>query len=370
MDEEYKGTAIVVPTLDTFMHEQWEITKGITSPRFSIVKDLYPDQEFRVIVLLGKYEIANAKTNIKISAHIESPDGNRVPGNVFETILQIDMEEHMGFILLPEFPEFRFSKAENEGEYTIVVCINDLHTGEEEIVKAQVSLHKAIPSQFTERELDLEEWRQNYYLDPQPNELILYYLHSMDVIGLNNNANILFFVEALNNSMFLIEDINQLLLEGVLPQPKRNALNFLVARSNHRGDDLDGFSEAELKILHGIRDEDDADYNPLLNEEITHPSQLDILWNMFFANGKYENIEKIISTLSYIVGTSLEEAQNAPAVDIMQVAIGMASAWSLGSNAKTHDLVRTYIIYTLNRPDFPEKIKGELVSILEGVEEE
>ncbi|NOQ71785.1 MAG: hypothetical protein GQ574_07285 [Crocinitomix sp.] len=370
MDENYKSTTVVIPTLDIFIHDQWELTKGITAPRFSIVDNVYPNQEFQVIIMIGDYEIVKGKISVGINCHIENEEGHTVSQNDFERTLVADLEEYIGFILLPELPQFNFGKTDAEGEYTIVVTINDANSGKEEILKSKISLHTSSPNKFIELEGELEGWRQNYYLDPKPNELISYYLQSMDEIGMNDNANIQFYVEALNNALFLIEDIDQLLIKDELPQKKRNAISLLIARSNYRGPDLSGFSKPELEIHHQVREEDEGAYNPLLEEALTHPTELDILWSMFFANGKYENIEKIISALSYTEGRSIEEVKNAPQADMIQYAVGMASSWSLGLNGESHPLIKTYMIHTVNKPEMSEHIRSELITILENTEEE
>ena len=370
MKEQQTNTTLVIPTLDQNISDQWEMTKGITTPRFSIIENICPEQQFRVIILIGSYEIVQGKTHLEISCQIENKTGDMVSGNTFERTLVAEIDEHIGFILLPELPEFTFRKTDEEGAYTVVATITDSNSGEKEVVKTTVLLSKTPPIQLTELEGELEDWRQNYYLDPKPQELIPRYLQSIDEIGMNNNANIQFYVEALNNALFLLEEINQLLIRDELPQKKRNALNLLIARSNYRGPDLDGFSQPELEILHQIREEDEGKFNPLQQEALTHPTDLDSLWSLFFANGKYENIEKIISALSFLEGRSMENIQDAPELEMIQYAMGMASAWSLNLNSENHPLVKVYLIHAVNNPETPEFVRNELMTILQNAEEE
>lgn len=370
MKEQQTNTTLVIPTLDQNISDQWEMTKGITTPRFSIVEQVYPDQQFRCIILIGAYEPVAGKVKLQIHSHIETKTGHILPQNTFEYTFESEIEEHIGFILLPELPEFSFGKADEEGAYTLVVTITDSHSGGKEVVKQAISLLHTDPIQLTELEGELEDWRQNYYLDPKPLELIPRYLQSMDEIGMNNNANIQFYVEALNSALFLVEAMNQLLVRDELPQKKRNALNLLLARSNYRGPDLDGFSAPELEIYHRIRIEDEGLFNPLLNDELTHPTDLDILWSMFFANGKYENIAKMSSALIFLEGRNMESVGEVPEVEMIQYAMGMASAWSLKLNSENHPLIKVYMIHVLNHPDTPEFVRNELMAILESTEEE
>ncbi|BDD11693.1 hypothetical protein FUAX_41250 (plasmid) [Fulvitalea axinellae] len=367
--EDQEMTTLVLPTLDTFLNDKWEMTKGITGPYFSTVWELYPNQEFQVIIILGRYEIVDKKINIKISCQIEDANGNVVIPQVFKRQLQADdLEGEIGMILMPELPKFSFGPEHNEGEYYIVVRRNDENTDEEEeIIKRKITFSKKSPSQFNELDGTLEEWRQNYYLDPKPTELISSYFKSMEEIGINNDANILFYVEAFNNALFLVDDVNQLLLKGEISRMERNALIMLMARSKYEDVDLEGFWKEELEVLHEIRDE--GVYNPLYVEQIGHPRGLDMLWSLFFANGKYENIEKIISVLNYKKGKDLESIKSLGEEEQIQFAFGMASAWSLGEHGMDHPMVKVYIQYTLNRPDISDYLKEELTSILSEIDE-
>ncbi|WP_299836660.1 hypothetical protein [uncultured Tenacibaculum sp.] len=363
-------TAIVLPTLDINIEDQWEKTRGIATPRFSTVSELYPNQDFQVIIVLGKYQIQQGKVRVKITCDIESSEGNITLSNGFNIMLEADLEKYIGLILLPKLPSFRFGSEHPAGEYKVIVKVDDTNSDEkEESIVNTITLRKENPNQPIELENELEAWRQNYYLDPKPNELIAAYCKSLDEIGINNDANILFYVEALNNSLFLADDINRLLGEGNLPQLQRNGLNILLARSNYENVDLENFSEQELKILHEIRDE--GFYNPLLLEEqVSHPSGLDMLWSLFFANGKYDNIDKIIEALDLRVGKDPEKLKDLPQEEAIAYAIGSASAWSLGLNAKHHSLVRTYLIYKVNQPNISEYIKESLIAILTEIDTE
>lgn len=366
--QDTETTTTTFATLDTFINDQWEITKGITTPRFSVIKEVFPNQEFQVLIVLGKYEITDGEINIEISCHIEDANGHIILPNSFEKRLKGDLEKEIGFILMPELPRFSFDTTHEAGEYSIVTRVNDTNSGEKEIKRDKITLNKKSPSQFPESEESLEEWRQDYYLDPKPTELISFYFKSMEEIGINNDANILFYVEALNHSLFLMEDINQLLLKDEISRMERNALIMIAARCNYEQVDLEGFWKDELRVLHEIRNE--GVYNPLNQEQITHPSDLDMLWSLFFANGKYENVEKIISTISYTEGTNIEDLESLSDEDKLQYGIGSAAIWSLGAIGKQHALVKVYMIYYLNRPEVTAHVANELRAILTIIDEE
>ena len=364
MDQNQLPTAIVLPTLDINIEDQWEKTRGIATPRFSTVSEIHPNQNFQVIIVLGKYKIVDNKIRVNITCDIESTDGKTTLPSDFNITLEANLDKFIGLILLPKLPVFTFNSTYPEDEYKVIVKVNDTQTEEDvEVIENTVTLRKDFPNKPLELKDELETWRQNYYLDPKPNELLHAYFKSLDEIGINNDASILFYVEALNNSLFLADDINRLLADGNLPQLHRNGLNILLARSNYKNVNLENFSDQELKILHEIREE--GFYNLLLLEEtVSHPIGLDMLWSLFFANGKYENIEKIIDALALTEGKDPENLKDLPQEEAIAFAIGSASFWSLGVNGKHHPLVRTFMIYKVNQPNIPEYVKDSLISIL------
>jgi len=359
---------ILIPTLSTFIEDQWEMTKGITTPKFSAIYELLPNQEFRALILLGKYEIKEGKINLKINCFLEnSKTGNILP-NAVERILQGDLEKEIGFILFPELHKFKFTEEDEEGTYNFVLRVNDINSGEEKEVKQELTFAKKKPDLFQKLEEELEEWRQNYYLDPKPTELIPYYFQGLTEDELiNNDRSILFYVEVLNNSLFLVDEIKSLLKADKFSRLQRNGLNILLARSKYQEVDSLGFSDEELKILHEFREEF---YNPLEKESINHPSDLDMLWSLFFANGKYENVEKIISSLYYKKDISEEEAKKLPQEELIKYAIGRAADWSLETIGRYHPMVQVYIINILNQPTISEYLKQELGGILARIKEQ
>ncbi|MGH1385556.1 hypothetical protein [Kordia sp.] len=359
---------ILIPTLSTFIEDQWEMTKGITTPKFSGINDLLPNQEFQALILLGKYEIKDGKINLKINCSLENSSTGKVLPNSIDKVLLGDLEEKIGFILFPELLTFKFTEEDEEGVYNLILSLDDTNSEEEKIViKQELTFLKSQPNLLQKPTSELEEWRQNYYLDPKPTALISYYFKGLEENDtLNSDASILFYVEALNNSLFLVNEIKSLLKADKFSRLQRNGLIILLARSKYTAVDTLGFSEEELKILHEFRDEF---YNPL-EKEISHPSELDMLWSLFFANGKYENIEKIISALYYKKDISEEEAKKLPQEALIKYAIGSAVSWSLETIGRFHPMVQVYMIYTLNQPNISEYIQGELGAVLNRINEE
>ncbi|WP_298518584.1 hypothetical protein [uncultured Kordia sp.] len=359
---------ILIPTLSTYVEDQWEMTKGITAPKFSAVYDALPNQEFKALILLGKYEIKGGKINLKINCSLENSNTGKVLPNATEKVLLGDLEEKIGFILFPELLPFKFTEEDEEGVYNLILSVDDTNSDEEKIIVTQeLTFRKSLPNLLQKPTLELEEWRQKYYLDPKPTELISYYCKGLEENNtLNNDASILFYVEALNNSLFLVDEIISLIKADKFSRLQRNGLIILFARSKYEKVDSLGFSEEELKILYEFRDEF---YNPL-EKEIDHPSDLDMLWSLFFANGKYENLEKIISTLYFKKDISEEDAKNLPEAALIKYAVGRAAAWSLETIGRFHPMVQVYIIYTLNQPNISAYIQGELEAVLSNIQEE
>ena len=358
---------ILIPTLSTFIEDQWEKTKGIMTPKFSSVFNLLPNQEFKALILLGEYAIKNKKIDLKINCFLRNSKTGKVLSNSFERILQGDLEKEIGFILFPELLKFKFTEEDEAGIYNFVLRVNDTNAGKEKEVTQELTFSKNNLDFLKKQESEIEEWRQNYYLDPKPTELISYYFKSLienDI--LNNDASILFYVEALNNSLFLVEEIKRLLNTDVLSSLQRNGLNILLARSKYKDVDSVGFSEEELKILREFRNE----FQNPLDTEINHPSELDMLWSLFFANGKFENVDKIISVLYYKENISEEAAKKLPQEELIKYAIGSAAAWSLETIGIFHPMVQVYIIHVLQQPTISVYLKEELEGILTRIKKE
>ncbi len=352
---------ILIPTLSTFIDDLWERTKGITTPRFSGVFELIPNQEFQALILLGKYTIKDSKINLKIKCFLQHTETSKVLPNTFETTLVGDLEKEIGFILFPELPKFKFTEEDEEGEYKFILQVHDTNSGEDKEVEQTLTFSKKEIDFFQKREGEIEDWRQNYYLDPKPTELISNYFKSLEENDiLNQDQSIIFYVEALNNSPFLVEEIKKLLSKGECSQLQRNGLNIVFARSKYEEVDSLGFSEQELKILHEFRSE----FQSPLELEITHPTELDMLWSMFFANGKYENVEKIISVLYYKKDITEEQAKSLPQDELLKYAIGSAADWSLETIGRYHPMVQVYMINKLNHPTTSDYIKSQLADIL------
>ena len=68
-------------------------------------------------------------------------------------------------------------------------------------------------------------------------------------------------------------------------------------------------------------------------------------------------------------GKNIEEVRAAPESEMIQFAIGMASAWSLESIGRGHPLVKVYMIHTLNLRETSVYLNNELISILEKIDE-
>ena len=81
--------------------------------------------------------------------------------------------------------------------YNLVLRIHDNNSGEAKEIKQELTFRKDQPDFFQNQESDLEEWRQNYYLDPKPTALISNYFKDLEENeALNSDKAILFYVEA------------------------------------------------------------------------------------------------------------------------------------------------------------------------------
>lgn len=182
---------------------------------------------------------------------------------------------------------------------------------------------------------EFAEWMTYYYLDPEPNKLpaaIKYYTNSL----LYNKTSsqlpmVTFFATILENNTPIMEEIYKSLSDT---SPDNLQTVFLKTlwlidspRSKEMIDEITlTWKSDENKIQ--IRNINQTPSPKLLVDPIVNSSQLDMLWSIFIATGDSKPIERIISALALV-----DEDE------MIKVITGKAAVWSLGSNAKQHNLV-------------------------------
>lgn len=199
---------------------------------------------------------------------------------------------------------------------------------------------------------DLGKRLMTYYAQPNP-------AHGLAMLGLIDRATpgkkqralavqlSPFFRILLKDNPFLLGPFAEELKERG-PKKRRPLLPIIKALvADHagwvRGIDLNKTERAELDRLE----------LPDIDGEIRTAEQLDMLWSAFFASGDIGPIRKIVGAIPLSKND-----------DVRLMLVGGAAIWSLGSNARRHELVREYCRFIL---ESGEKMDGASRSALEEI---
>lgn len=213
------------------------------------------------------------------------------------------------------------------------------------------------------------KWFEKYYENPKPESALSYYLYYSQS-SLSDKESSFWPIFSVFSEIF---KNNSYLLPSIVKCYKNQDLKtkffflYLITYSNIGTDDffnsLTGDEkDAYLKIK-------DAPM-PNIYDTISDPSQLDMLWGTFMANGSYKPILKLIQTLDYtrFQGDLDKFKKSKQTEDDRQKAINNAIynslVWSLKSNCKQHELVLSYCKWAYQYENLSEVQRGELKNIV------
>ena len=356
--------ALIMPTIDPFIQDKWDKTKGVSTPQFNQVEYVYHNQEFTVLIILKNYGVQDNLVSIKYAYKIEKDTGEMVDEG--EAIAYKNKIDQRQFLLCQSLPKIRFDDDSKAGKYTIHLKFSDEITGKENTLSCDIELKNFQTKSTVNTEDELEEWVTSYYLKPKPDEMIDAFLYFIKTISDEDQYinGIGFFKECLNLSPFLIPELVSLYEEINNPAIRKGFL-ILVGNSHYPqaiADKIVNEKDKELlgRIINGILPDS-------LHSDLTDPQELDFLWSAFFANGRYENIEKLIYTLEFrdaLGNMSDGEAATEKESQVMREAIYAAAKWSLQANAQSHEFVKIYCTYFLNYEKSSKELKNDLLEII------
>ena len=106
-----------------------------------------------------------------------------------------------------------------------------------------------------------------------------------------------------------------------------------------------------------------------LRDPITDPEHLDELWGLFFASGSFAPIHRLCEALSPEETDAVPDQEYQPNKDkeavYLRVVIRGAAAWSIGSNASQHPLVKSYCEWMLEAEKVPNGVRAQIQKALE-----
>jgi hypothetical protein len=363
----------LLKTVDYTFQEKWDKTVGSNIPVFSTCDTVFRKQYFYITAFASDYNLdKNNTANVEYSLKITKPDKsiyfeqNNLP--VVKKILTNNEHHQMSDAIL----KMCFENEDALGDYTIEIEISDIITGKTKKIISQVILSE-LPKyeKYTVKdEDDFDTFTGNYFLNPQPEKALSYYIYytKSDLAGKATSflPVFSFFLEIAKNNSFLLPE----LLDCYKAQNYKTKVYLLYLLTYSKIGTDDFFStlvDTEKDAYLTIKDTPLPDKYGL----ITEGTQLDMLWGTFLATGSYQPILKLVQTLDYNkYQGALEKLDNAEQKEEkMQQAtldgIYQSLVWSLKSNCKTYKLVKEYCNWALQYEKLSQVQKDELKKILE-----
>jgi hypothetical protein len=220
-----------------------------------------------------------------------------------------------------------------------------VETKPSELKSSERAVIKKIDSQDA-----LAEWFSFYYQHPQPSQIIpalLYADKSGFLEKVSNRAIMASFLVALlpQNPTLLDELLTKL---KPLSMDLRSLLVSVIWMSNNEA------AKAKVPMLISVLPESNQNkitnsmlvkWQPLIEQKVDTPEQLDMLWAAFSATGDDKYVERLLSVLqegelasAQAMSASVSRGV-ASKVNLNRVLVFEAASWSITSNAKQHKKV-------------------------------
>ncbi len=363
------------PTLLYDYADQWENIPKNRPPILPLVKTVVKKQYFDVHVFLWDFKAADNKADCTYKIKIVKPDGkvyyeskelNAYKGKLTgKTIFKV-----------PNSLRICFEPKDSFGKYQIKAIVYD------KIGKTQASAEcsmelKPMPEKYAPMKIRFNkknkpELAMNYYLNPEPEKLIPFFLGFCQLQKELVNAkqydkkrrhacNLLmaFCYYTFKNNQYLLPPLIRIVKEQDIFY-KRN-LVFLLYNLNMKDKPL--FEELG-KEAQEFAAKLTKKSNPFEFDKISYSEQEDILWAQFFATGKYLPIKKLSEVMRQLKTNmsikkykKLKEKTPEDKKKLYKWIVGLAASWSLQTNAIQHDLVFYYceMLYSRDIKDQFEK---------------
>lgn len=365
--------AMVIPSLMDDQMDPWYRVPMNSGPEIPRATRITHGQEFMLLAFFRGYAVDEYNhAHVRYDVQIYGPDGKPTDDQGF------DMEVYQGEVLNPQalmlnrqYLKITFTEKYPVGNYTIIL------TGHDKVSKGRFNKEvtiELVPFTLGDKfstEKEVGEWFMSYYKKPEPMRSIqaMSKIIQLDSDWLKKNLNIpVFFMHIFKRNPFLSDYIQSHLGDFSLDDRKRL---MIIATLSH-----DEKLTQALKEKGGVEKAHDfAKHIKLPNQstEITHASYLDMYWSEFFATGRYEPINRIVSALALQkYKGSLDKLKAAKASEKTKEmndqayleAVYRSATWSLISNSLQEPLVYKYCLFMYQNEQLDEGIKKELAIIL------
>lgn len=343
----------LIATSSNSYAEQWNRNLGDVAPRFENTKEVMKKQYFTILLFVkGCKTDANMMANVEYDIKITNPDREIYFERTGLVSVSKQVMNTKRILLSEQSLKMCFKTEDPVGKYTIEVKVRDNIAQKSKGKKITIELINYQYQNFFASEYSFEDWLTNYYKSPTPQRAIdgfLYYAKSrLPDKKTSNYKSIAFFVEVFNNNSYLFPYLMELYHHQDL-RTKTHIL-YLLRYCNV---DMQSFkmkiSETELSLYKRLS----TTSLPNPYGKITDTAQVNMLWGIFFASGKYRPIKKLVETLDVDKG------------DPDMYPLFTATKWSLVTNCAQHQLVNNYCRYIREKELLSSIAKSELTVLLD-----
>ncbi len=366
---------LLVKTIDNSFQEKWYKTISSDVPKFIENQKVFKNQTFYITAIAWEFELDNnSSANVNYSIKVLKPDGSVHFEQDQLPLLNGKIENKDLFQMSEAILKISFEEVDSFGDYKIEVRIFDQISTKSKVINTSILLQElpSYDSLIIEKEEEFLKWFEKYYESPKPETALSYFLfYSQSSLAENDNSFLpifSIFLEIFSTNKFLYNQI----LDSYSEQDEitKTYLIYLLHYSELGTEEffnkLEGIEEQVYTEIKGSK-------LPELYGEITDPSQLDMLWATFSANGSYKPILKLIQTLEYSrFQGSLDkfEASDQTEEDRQKAinnAIYDSLIWSFKSNCNQDKLVKSYSKWALQYENLSDIQKSELKKILDSL---
>ena len=344
----------LILSIDYAFEDKWYRTTNESLPTFPQVTEVVKGQYFVIFLLILEYERdENNRAKIVYDIKITRPDKLIYFEHKNLEVVD-DYVPNLTFLMSLVNVKICFDPEDPYGEYIVNVIVKDLNGKSQEIEK-QINLIKFNFHQEFKNEKEFEEWEHWYHVEPQPFRTVDGFIFAIksDWLDVSNDGfpyTISFFRELVAQNLYLLP----FFVEQYKSQDYKTKIPYLFLFYHFEQEMPDFFKnlgKTEQKLYQVVKDYYET-YNYKPYSEKDAPYQLDILWGIFFANGKYKPIFKLVSSLD------LNKEKD-------YALIFLPARWSIESNCKQHRLVTDYYKYIYKNEKLSQHVERVLRRILE-----
>lgn len=355
----------IVCTKARNIQDQWTGILPGRPPVMPLCLQVVRQEPFSVNVFFSNPAIKAGKVHVTGTLKMQNPAGK----TTFETPLKpqiFSCKNTKSIFLFPDYILVSFDPPDTVGEYVFTAELKDENTGTAFTAKASIRLEEKVSFRLDKKPLAS---LKNYYRNPVPQNILPAFNDFLKTLpafkkkqGKNFNP-----LPGLSLFFFLLQENPQLhsdfaKLVDELQNPEEQFLGVII---------LHELGEKTFSLL---SKKAQSRWNPRLTgtfriTKITAPCQLDVLWSEFFATGKKVPLARIVGEVKKIQGNisldnykKLKQPTKKDRESLMRFLNGLAASWSLGSNAKQHQLVAFYLEAMLSRKEINDPFTNAVIA--------